>query len=329
MKISKESRIAVLCGGMSTEREVSLQSGAAVHKALKEYGYVNTYCLDINEANIVELFLNKPDIAFIALHGKYGEDGRIQGLLEFAKIPYTGSGVESSAICMNKAITKQLLKSEGIPTGEFIKTQIVSESQKKKIYNMIIEKMDMPVVLKAPCQGSSIGVEIVWKQDDLMEAIKRIEKCSSTLLIEEYLEGIEVTVPVMGNEDIITLPAIEIAFKSEFYDYKTKYTSGMSEHIIPARISESELHQINRISKDVYKLLNCKGIARIDFIIDNIKGPNVIEVNTVPGMTETSLVPDSAENYGISFGELCSKLLEYGVSATQNKNENSDNFNLL
>lgn len=305
--------IVVVYGGMSTEREVSLRSGKAVYDALCNYGFSNVKLFDLHKDNISDLISMKPDLAYLALHGKWGEDGCIQGALELAGIAYTGPGVASSAICMNKIYTKNILKNADIPTADYLEVHR-TDMTTEELCKTIIETIGVPVVLKSPCQGSSIGVEIVKDHTKLKSAIESIFNYGDQLLAEQFISGTEVTLPIIGNEEITVLPEIEIVSEREFYDYEAKYTSGLFHHIVPSRISEENRKKVIEIGTKVYRLLNLCGISRIDFIVNELEGPYVIEVNTLPGMTETSLVPDSARAAGICFPELVAKIAEYGLS---------------
>lgn len=315
--MNKEIKIVVVYGGISTEREVSLRSGKAVYKALCEAGFKNIVLFDLHKDNIGELLSLKPDLAYLALHGKGGEDGCIQGVLELAGIPYTGPGVAASAICMDKIYTKNMLKASDIPTSDYIE---INKNNMKiaDICMLIIKKFGLPVVLKSPCQGSSIGVEIVKKEDTLINAIQNIFSYGDRLLVEKFVSGTEITLPIIGNEELLVLPDIEITSEREFYDYTAKYTAGLCHHIIPARISEANRKKVIEIGIKVCQKLNLCGISRIDFIIDEKEGPMVIEVNTLPGMTEMSLVPDAARVAGLNFSELVVKIIEYGMDIEKN-----------
>ncbi len=310
--MNKNLNIIVVCGGISSEREVSLRSGSAVYEALKEYGYRNTGIFDFTGDNISELLALKPDVAYLALHGVGGEDGCIQGALQLAGIAYTGPGVAASALCMNKIFTKQVLASAGLPTAAYTEVR-KSDYDKKELADILEEKIGYPMVLKSPCQGSSIGVVIVHERSNLEPAIDEIFHYGDQLMAEEFLSGTEITLPIIGNEELIVLPEIEITSENEFYDYQAKYTNGMCHHIIPARISDDDRKKVIEIGKKAYRELNCCGVSRIDFIIDKVKGPMIIEVNTIPGMTSMSLVPDAGRAAGISFGELVSRIIEYGL----------------
>lgn len=308
----KNKKVMVVCGGISTEREVSLRSGKAVFDALQRQGYENAVLFDLKQDNIHGLLEAKPDICFLALHGAGGEDGCIQGMLELANIPYTGPGVAASAVCMNKITTKQVLASVGLPTAKFTIAGKEESRDAQSLAKTLIERIGLPMVLKSPCQGSSIGVVMVKTAEEMPAAIEEIFSYGDQLLAEQFLRGTEITLPILGNEELTALPVIEITSEREFYDFTAKYTSGLCHHIIPARISQADRQKVEQIGKEAYRALGCRGLSRIDFIIDEEKGPMVIEVNTLPGMTEMSLFPDAAKAAGISFEELVTKILELG-----------------
>jgi len=305
-------KVLVLMGGISTEREVSLRSGKAVAKALEEAGYT-VETLDIKPDNIAKITEIKPDVAYLALHGKGGEDGCIQGLLEWMGIPYTGPGLAASAVCMNKALAKKMLLQGNIPTPKSLEYKKEECRDVKKIADELVSELGLPMVIKAPCQGSSIGVVIVRNKEAIEEAVAEVLKYDDTLLAEQFVSGTEVSVPVIGNENPEVLPIIEITASNEFYDYQSKYTPGMSQHIIPARISKTAEERIIHYAAEAYKKTGCRGISRIDFMIDENDNPYVIEINTIPGMTETSLVPDSAKHKGISFPQLVDKIVKLAL----------------
>lgn len=315
MELNKNLNILVVCGGVSTEREVSLRSGKAIYEALQRKGYVNSKLFDLTGSNIAEIVAIHPDIVFLGLHGKGGEDGCIQGFLELAGIPYTGPGVASSAICMNKIFTKRVLSEAGLPTAPFFVMRREKCRDLDFAASHFMEKVGLPMVVKSPCQGSSIGVTIVHEASALPAAIEEALKYGDVVLAEQFLDGVEVTLPIMGNEEPVVLPVIEITSEREFYDYTAKYTSGLCHHILPARISDADRERVSEVGRKAYRLLNCCGLSRVDFIIDKVKGPMIIEVNTLPGMTDMSLFPDAARYVGISYEELVEKILEYGLAA--------------
>ncbi len=309
----KDLRITVIYGGVSSEREVSLRSGKAVYGALTRGGFRNVTLFDLTGESIGELAKLDTDIAYLALHGKGGEDGCVQGMLELLGIPYTGSGVEASACCMDKIRTKELLLYAGLPTPKFIKLTEAECCDRGATAEMLVKKLGLPLVLKSPCEGSSIGVYIAKSVTEAEEFIGEIFKYGDMLLCEEFADGIELTLPILGNENARALPIIEITSENEFYDFESKYTEGMCRHIIPARISEKDAEAIAEIGKRAYGALGCRGLSRIDFIIDKKKGPMIIEINTLPGMTDMSLFPDSARHAGISFEELVAEVVRYAA----------------
>lgn len=311
---NKKLRIYVVCGGVSSEREVSIESGKAVAYALTDYGYTDVSIFYLEENNLQKLIEQKPDLVYLALHGKGGEDGTIQGALDLAGIKYTGPGVAASAMCMDKILTKYVLKANNIPTAAFIAVNKFDFKSLDDIAQYILKAFNLPVVVKAPNQGSSIGVHIVKKSEDLLSAIEDVFNYGTNLLAEEYINGKEVTLPIIGNEELEFLPDVEIVSENEFYDFASKYSKGMSHHIIPSRISDECRQQMLAIGEKTYRTLGCKGISRIDFLVSDTRGPVVLEVNTSPGMTAMSLFPDAASRAGIVFGELVEKVIGLAMS---------------
>lgn len=308
-----KQRILVLMGGYSEEREVSLRSGAAVLKALINLGY-EAEALDLKGSPVQKIVDYKPDLVFLALHGKDGEDGTVQGLLEILGIPYTGSGVASSAIGINKVLTKKMLVYEGIPTAPFAILRKHAYMAPELETQALLANIGLPMVIKAATQGSSIGTYIVREANGVCSAIEAAFTYDPEVLVEKFIDGTEVTSTVIGNEEPEVLPLIEITSANEFYDFESKYTPGMCHHIIPARVAQPIQDNIADLSKRVYKALDCRGYARIDFIIDKTNQPFVLEINTIPGMTEMSLVPDAAKAAGMSFEELVDKIVQLGIS---------------
>ena len=305
-------KVLVIMGGISTERDVSLKSGKAVAEALRFKGF-EVEELDIKNDNISKIQESVPDVVFLALHGKGGEDGCIQGVLEWMNIPYTGSGVKASAICMDKILTKKMLLSAGINTPDFLEFNKADNNDCEYIANKILTKFKLPVILKAASQGSSIGVSKVTDEISLAEEVEKIFQYGDSLLVEEFIQGIEVTVPILGNSECEVLPIVEIVSANTFYDFQSKYTNGMCEHIIPARIIDDVYKKTEQISLDTYKLLGCRGLSRVDVILKNNTEPYVIEVNTLPGMTEMSLFPDSARFVGLKFPDLVEKIVNLAL----------------
>ena len=303
-------KIVVVCGGTSTEAEVSRRTGKAIYDALIS----KNYCAELLELNPQTFAATIRDknctIVFNALHGKYGEDGLIQGTLDMLKIPYTGSGVLAAALTMDKVATKRFLKSANLSTPKFAVYREVDRSD--DLAAEIEKNFGLPVVIKADSQGSSIGVSIVERAEDIDAAIDDAFSFGDEILVEEFIKGRELTVAVMGDEDDAeALPVIEITTTTGRYDYKSKYTKGLSTHIVPADLPDELTAEVQKLAVDTFKLCKCAGVARVDMMLSEDNVPYVIEVNSVPGMTETSLVPDAARAAGIEFPELCEKILAF------------------
>lgn len=303
------TKVLVLYGGTSSEREISLKSGRAVAEGLKEAGY-KVELLDVNKDNLGEIAKIKPDVVFNALHGKNGEDGRIQAYLDMLEIPYTGSGMVASVIGMNKILTKKILTCENIPTAEYL---VLRKEDYEENMKRAIDKLGLPAVVKAATQGSSIGTYIVKDEGNLKAAVMDAFNYDNEVLVERFIAGTEVTAALLGNENPVVLPIIEITSANEFYDYESKYTPGMCQHIIPARITKEAEARVKEISSRVYRAVGCRGFARVDFIVDKKDQPWVLEINTIPGMTEMSLVPDAAKAAGMSFVELVDRIVKLAL----------------
>ena len=308
LKDLRDKKIVVVCGGTSTEAEVSRRTGKAIADALKSKDY-NVELLELNPQTFAQTIREKNcGIVFNAIHGKYGEDGLIQGTLDMLKIPYTGSDVLAAALTMDKVATKHFLNSAQISTPRFAIYREVD--RRDELASEIEKQFGLPVVIKAASQGSSIGVTIVEKSSELDEAIDIAFAYGDEILVEEFIKGRELTVAVMGNEDDAeALPVIEITTTTGRYDYKSKYTKGLSTHICPAQLPDELTTKVQKLSIDAFKICKCAGVARVDLMLSEDNIPYVIEVNSVPGMTETSLVPDAARAAGIDFPELCEKIL--------------------
>ena len=302
-------KIVVVMGGPSTEAEVSRRSGTAILEALKAKGY-NAEGLELNPATFAnDIKASGAEFVFNALHGKFGEDGIIQGTLEMMGIPYTGSGVMAAAVTMDKVATKRFFMAEGIPTPK-AHTYFRYEFKKRDLTGEILQEFSVPVVVKASSQGSSIGVVIVEKAEELEAALSEAFKYDREVLVEEFIKGRELTVAVWGNEEKQeALPIIEITTVTGRYDYVTKYKVGASTHIIPAPLPEEVTKKVKEIAIRAFAVCGCSGMARVDFMLGEDNQPYVIEVNTIPGMTETSLVPDAGRAAGIEFPELCARIL--------------------
>ena len=297
--------IGVLMGGLSKEREISLKSGKAVAKALIRKGYKSVVEIDAGHDLAFQLKDRKIDVAFNLLHGRYGEDGCVQGLLEIMKIPYTGSGVLASAISMNKVYTKRIFDREGIPTPPF--AVFNKEMSGEKIKKGLSESsLKYPLVVKPGCEGSTIGLSVVSERDELDKALNIAFDHDSEVVIEQFVKGKELTVSILGNE---ALPLVEIVPKSGIFDYKSKYTKGLTDYYVPARVPVEVSKEAQRLALWVFDVLDCSGYSRVDCILDDKGDISVLELNSIPGMTDTSLVPMAAKEAGIDFETLVEKIL--------------------
>lgn len=295
-------KVGVLMGGSSSERHISIRSGKAISQALQSAG-VNVIEIGEKGENIPkEILAQEIDVAFIALHGKEGEDGVIQKFLEDHRIPYTGSGVAASQLAMNKIFSKKKLQEYSILTPRF---QIRCAKTKEPLS---IEAF--PVVVKPSCEGSSFGVSVVRSKEELPEAVKKAFSFDDSILIEEFIQGRELTVGILGND---ALPPLEIKPKSGIYDFHSKYTVGATEYLVPAPIPKKVAEEVQKIALKVHQLFGCRDISRVDFILDSSHNPYVLEINTIPGFTQTSLLPKSALAIGIRFEELCLRILELAM----------------
>lgn len=304
----QRKKIGVLMGGPSAEREVSLNTGKAIVAALQEKNY-NVVGIDLDPIHFVEqLKENQVEIVFNALHGLYGEDGKLQGALELLGIPYTGSGVLASAMAMDKGISKRLFISAGIPTPRY---QLLKKRDGigEAVLASILDEFEAPFVVKPSTQGSTIGLTIVQEPAELTAALEKAFTYDTEVLIEEFIDGSELTVGILGGVKPEALPIIEIVPYSGIYDYHAKYTKGATEYFVPARIDEATTRLTQEVALAAFKILNCSGIARVDVRLDPSNHPYVLEVNTIPGMTATSLVPKAAAAIGMSFPELCERIL--------------------
>jgi D-alanine-D-alanine ligase len=293
--------VGVLLGGLSSEREVSLKTGAAFVKALKNLGYPFEV-IDAGKDLPQVLMHKKIDCALLALHGKYGEDGTVQGILEYLKIPYTGSGVLASSLGMNKVATKQILTHWGVPTPEF---QVLDFKNNSGLQAEL--KLQTPVVVKPAQEGSAVGVSIVHEKDEFAAAVESARQFDRVVIVEKYIDGQELTVPIWIDR---ALPIIEIVPKGEFYDYKRKYTAGQTEYIIPARISEAVAAKCSAYALETFRAVGCRHYARVDIRLDRDHKPHILEINTLPGCTETSLFPKAAAKAGIGFEKIIETLVE-------------------
>ncbi len=308
-------KIAVLMGGSSTENKISIKTGKAVAAALMALDYEVKSIDIIHPEWTIWLDEFKPDVVFIGLHGLEGEDGTIQGYLQTKGYAYTGSGVLASALAMNKIYAQQILQSNGLPVPTFTtirKKEYYSESQEANLA-LAIKKIGFPMVVKAPSQGSSIGIYFCHNLQELKEGIELAFAYESHLLLEKMILGMEITVSVLGNDNPFPMPTLEITTTTGRYDYTTKYTPGMSQHIIPARLPEDTRVLCRKMASKAYQTLGLQGFGRIDFMIDYAFQPYILEANTIPGMTETSLIPDAARYMGISFEQLVELICEMAL----------------
>lgn len=292
-------KIGVLLGGLSAEREVSLKTGQASLRALQRLGY-DVVAIDVKQDLPQQLQQAGIEIAFIALHGRFGEDGRVQGLLEMMQIPYTGSGVMASSVAIDKVMTKQILLFHEIPTPQF---DFMRPGD--SMGDLLRRCKPLPLVVKPSREGSTIGVTIARKKDDLHAGIDLAATLDGTVLVEEFIDGVEYTVSVLNGR---ALPIIQIVPLSGFYDFAAKYTRGASEHLLPAPIDAELTRLLQQTAVKACRVLGCRGATRVDFMS---RGREFfcIEVNTIPGMTETSLLPEAAQADGIDFPHLVETIL--------------------
>ncbi len=302
-------KVAVLLGGLSAEREVSLMSGQGVLQALQTSG-VDVQSFDPAARPLGDLKALGVDRCFIALHGRYGEDGAVQGALELLGIPYTGSGVMASSIAMDKAMTKRVWLAEGLPTPAHV---LVHRAALVKVdMQALIAQLGLPMIVKPAREGSSIGVTRVDRADQLAPALAEAARCDADILCEQCIVGDEVTCPVLGQGDgAHALPVIRIVAPDGNYDYQNKYFTDDTQYLVPCGLPEGEEQAIQALVIKAYQVLGCRGWGRIDVMIDaRTRKPYLLEINTSPGMTGHSLVPMSARAAGISYEQLCLQLLQ-------------------
>lgn len=309
-------KVAILAGGWSDEREVSLASGHEVLSALREAGCEEVSLIDVADYGAIdEIAHGGYDVAFVALHGEYGEDGCMQGLLELLHIPYTFSGVEASAMAMDKWAAKGVYQRAGIPTPAGV-TATAGHADDGTWVASVTESLGLPMFVKPASNGSSFGITRVTRREDLPCAVRKACEADrrGTALVEAAVTGTEVTVPVIGNGSPVALPVIEIATGAEFYDSTVKYEPSELHHVIPARLPRDVTEATQELAVRAHKALGCRGCSRSDFIIDGDGNPMILETNTIPGMTAASLLPDSARHAGIPFPDLCRMFVEMAVN---------------
>jgi D-alanine-D-alanine ligase len=301
-------KVAVLMGGSSAEREISLLSGNGVLAALKSQG-VDAHAFDPAERNLAELKSEGFARCFIALHGRHGEDGTVQGALELLGIPYTGSGVMASAIAMDKVMTKRVWIAEGLPTPRYM--SLAREEQSRERLHAVPDELGLPLIVKPPHEGSSIGVTKVVGYSQMQDAVALAAKYDAQVLCEEFIDGDELTCPVLGRgEDAVALPVVRIVAPDGAYDYQNKYFTDVVNYIVPSGLPAHEEEAIQAIVLQAYRTLGCRGWGRADLMLRaSDRKPFLLEMNTSPGMTGHSLVPMSARAAGISYEQLCLRLL--------------------
>lgn len=305
-----KTRVVVLMGGKTPEHEISLISGREVVKNLPKNKYRAIPMVIPWSGKLPEIgSLRKvADVVFIAMHGPFGEDGTVQGMLDLIGIPYTGSGVLASAVGMNKIIFKQLMKAFGIPVPKHV---VMKKNMNLSNINKSLGAP--PYFVKPYDQGSSVGASIAKTTKDLPKALRNVWKFSDTAIVEEYLRGRELTCGLLGNENPRSLPIVEIVPAHEFFDYKSKYSDSKTREIAPARIPKKLTTLVQKTAVKVHQILGCRGFSRVDFILKNDKTPVVLEINTIPGLTPMSLLPKAAKAAGITYPQLLDTIIQYAI----------------
>ncbi|EIT86564.1 D-alanine--D-alanine ligase [Fictibacillus macauensis ZFHKF-1] len=304
-------KIAVLYGGVSAEREVSLSTGKQMMTALQEKGH-EVVGVDFHPDRLQEIIALDVDMVVLGLHGKYGEDGRLQSVLDMLKLPYVGSGVMASALAMDKARSKQFFQGAGIRTAK----ELVLDRKLYKEAQVETLEFGFPAVVKPNHEGSTIGLTIAQSLADLKAGIETAFKHDTTVLVEEFIAGTEVTVAVMGGKGAVrALPVVEIVPKNTYYDYESKYAAGGSEHFVPARLDEATTALLQKQAVQAHEALGCEVYSRVDFIVPpDGSAPVILEVNTLPGMTPTSLFPDAAREIGLSYPDMMEELITLSLN---------------
>jgi D-alanine-D-alanine ligase len=307
--MKRNAKVAVVMGGSSAEREISIQSGSGVMRALQALGY-DAQSLDYDRRFFDAIRDLAPDVVFNALHGPGGEDGHIQALLDFLAIPYTGSGVEACALSMDKHLTKKLLAAEGLPTAAWDLFDLSGGT-----LPLLPGSLDLPLVIKPRFEGSALGVAIVKTHEQWTSAMIAAAKNYSQILAEEFVEGREFTVGILGEE---AMPVIEIVpNRDDFYTFDAKYAPGGSTHIVPARIDDDLAARLQMLALSTHRLLGLRDCSRTDFIVSREGRPYILEINALPGLTQTSLLPDAAASLGISYEALVDRLVGYALARAE------------
>jgi D-alanine-D-alanine ligase len=309
--------IAVLCGGRSAEREVSLKSGAQVQEALRGLGHEVT-AVDIDMKTWDVLRDGGFDCVFNALHGRLGEDGTVQGMLELLGLPYTGSGILASALCMDKARAGGVMAGAGLNVPDFEELDI-KEGVAAEVVERLVGRYGLPLVVKPVREGSTIGLTIAQDAEGVASGLVLAARYDRRVLVQRFQSGTEITVGVLATPELQVLPTLEIVSENPVYDYDAKYTAGRSHHIIPARIPEPAREAAAQAAGRAFTLLGCSGMARVDIIVDSASTPWILEVNTVPGLTSLSLLPDAAKAAGIGFDELVKRLVDHAIGRSERR----------
>jgi D-alanine-D-alanine ligase len=304
-------KIAVLRGGRSAEREVSLRSGAQVEEALRRRGHDVTG-VDLDPMTWDTLRDGRFGCVFNALHGRLGEDGTVQGMLELLAIPYTGSGVLASALCMDKARANAVMAGAGLHVPEFQELEI-KHGVSADVVESLGARFGLPLVVKPVREGSTIGLTIAADADQVASGLVLAARYDRRVLVQRFATGTEITVGILATPDLQVLPTLEIVSDNPVYDYDAKYTAGKSHHIIPARIPDAARTAASEAAGRAFTALGCSGMGRVDIIVDAAGTPWLLEVNTVPGLTALSLLPDAARAAGITFDELCQRLVDHAI----------------
>lgn len=312
-----ELKIAVLRGGRSAEREVSLRSGAQVESALRSRGHeVSGIDLDLATWDV----LRDGDFAcvFNALHGRLGEDGTVQGMLELLSLPYTGSGVLASALCMDKSRANAVMAGAGLHVPEFEELEL-KEGVSADVVERLGARFGLPLVIKPVREGSTIGLTIAHDADQVASGLVLAARYDRRVMVQRFAVGTEITIGVLATPELEVLPTLEIVSDNPVYDYDAKYTAGKSHHIIPARITDGARHDASYAAGRAFTALGCSGMGRVDIIVDEAGSPWLLEVNTVPGLTELSLLPDAARAAGIPFDDLCQRLVDHAIGRHEHR----------
>jgi len=305
----------VLRGGQSAEREVSLRSGAQVEDALRRRGHDATG-IDLDLATWDALRDRNFACVFNALHGRWGEDGTVQGMLELLGLPYTGSGVLASALCMDKSRANAVMAGAGLHIPEFEELELKQGVSADSV-ERLVARFGLPLVVKPVREGSTIGLTIAHDADQVASGLMLAARYDRRVMVQRFAAGTEITVGVLATPELQVLPTLEIVSANPVYDYDAKYTAGKSHHIIPARLPEAARTAASEAAGRAFSVLGCSGMGRVDIIVDAAGTPWLLELNTVPGLTELSLLPDAARAAGVSFDELCHRLVDHAIGRHQ------------